>query len=100
MKAFSDLRNVRSTRSLRLTPQGEQFLAKCEPALDTIVAAVKGLESRESALSGSVSLSMPSDLGRNLVLGWIAEFQQRNARHQGSYDTATLIRTLEASRGR
>jgi len=69
---------VRSTRSLRLTPQGEQFLAKCEPALDTIVAAVEGLEVGENALSGSVNLSMPSDLGRNVVLGWISEFQQRN----------------------
>lgn len=69
---------VRSTRSLRLTPQGEQFLAKCEPALDAIVAAVEGLEVGENALSGAVNLSMPSDLGRNLVLGWISEFQTLN----------------------
>ena len=69
---------VRSTRSLRLTPQGEQFLGQCEPALDAIVAAIDGLEAGENALSGAVSLSMPSDLGRNVVLSWISEFQQRH----------------------
>ncbi|OWQ86912.1 LysR family transcriptional regulator [Roseateles aquatilis] len=69
---------VRSTRSLRLTPQGEQFLSTCEPALDTIVSAVEELEVGQNALSGTVNLAMPSDLGRNVVLGWIAEFQRLN----------------------
>lgn len=69
---------VRSTRSLRLTPQGERFLSQCEPALAALTAAAEGLEAGNNALSGAVNVSMPSDLGRNLVLGWINEFQQQH----------------------
>lgn len=69
---------IRSTRSLRLSLQGEQFLAHCEPALDAIVAAVEGLETGKNALSGTINLSVPSDLGRNVVLDWISEFQTLN----------------------
>lgn len=69
---------VRSTRSLRLTPQGEQFLARCEPALDTLSGALDDLAAGQGALSGHVNLTVPSDLGRNLVLTWIDEFLQRH----------------------
>ena len=69
---------ARSTRSLRLTPEGEQFLASCEPALDALAGAAEQLAQGKHALRGTVQLSMPSDLGRNQVLDWLLQFRQRH----------------------
>lgn len=67
---------VRSTRSLRLTPQGEQFLVQCRPALEALQQASEQLASGAQALRGVLKLSAPSDLGRNVLLPWLDEFQQ------------------------
>lgn len=67
---------VRSTRSLRLTQQGEWFLAQCRPALQSLQQAGQQLATGEQALSGVLKLSAPSDLGRNVLLPWLNDFQQ------------------------
>jgi DNA-binding transcriptional LysR family regulator len=69
---------VRSTRSLRLTPQGELFLEQCRPALDALQQAGQQLALGEQALRGVLKLSAPSDFGRNLLLPWLDEFQQQH----------------------
>lgn len=69
---------VRSTRSLRLTLQGEQFLAQCRPALAALQQAGRQWAAGEQALTGVLKLSAPSDLGRNVLLPWLAEFQDRH----------------------
>lgn len=66
---------VRSTRSLRLTPQGELFLEQCRPALEMLLQASQQLAVGEQALRGVLKLSAPSDLGRNVLLPWLDEFQ-------------------------
>lgn len=66
---------LRSTRSLRLTPQGEQFLAQCRPALAALQRAGAQLSMEEQGLRGVLKLSAPSDLGRNVLLPWLDEFQ-------------------------
>jgi len=66
---------VRSTRSLRLTPQGEQFLEQCRPALSTLQQAGMQLSAGEQGLRGVLKLSAPSDFGRNVLLPWLDEFQ-------------------------
>lgn len=71
---------VRSTRSLRLTQQGEQFLEQCRPALAALRQASQQLASGEQALRGVLKLSAPSDFGRNLLLPWLNEFQDRHPR--------------------
>ncbi|WP_159912747.1 LysR family transcriptional regulator [Pantoea sp. 18069] len=67
---------LRSTRSLRLTPHGEQFLAQCRPALVALQQAGAQLAQGEQALKGVLKLSAPSDLGRNVLLPWLNEFQE------------------------
>ena len=66
---------LRSTRSLRLTPQGERFLAQCRPALEALQQAGAQLAAGGRALKGLLKLSAPSDLGRNVLLPWLDAFQ-------------------------
>lgn len=66
---------LRSTRSLRLTTHGELFLEQCRPALSALQQASQQLADGEHALRGMIKLSAPSDLGRNLLLPWLNDFQ-------------------------
>lgn len=69
---------LRSTRSLRLTDEGQVFLEHCRQAMQLLD------DGREAALTGSaelrgvLQLSMPSDFGRNVMLPWLDEFQSRH----------------------
>lgn len=65
---------VRSTRSLRLTSEGEIFLDKTTQALSTLQDGLDLVSSSRGELSGNLHLSAPSDFGRNLLIYWIDEF--------------------------
>jgi DNA-binding transcriptional LysR family regulator len=67
---------VRSTRSLRLTREGEVFLAHCKPALAALRDAQLELASGRQQVRGMLQLAAPSDFGRNLLLPWLEAFQQ------------------------
>lgn len=67
---------VRSTRSLRLTREGEVFLAHCRPALAALRDAKLELASGRQQVRGMLQLAAPSDFGRNLLLPWLEAFQQ------------------------
>lgn len=67
---------VRSTRSLRLTREGEVFLAHCKPALAALRDAQLELASGQQQVRGMLQLAAPSDFGRNLLLPWLDAFQQ------------------------
>ncbi len=69
---------VRSTRSQRLTQHGEWFLAQCRPALEALQQASQQVGAGEQALRGVLKLSAPSDLGRNVLLPWLNEFQNQH----------------------
>ncbi|HVH34745.1 MAG TPA: LysR family transcriptional regulator [Tahibacter sp.] len=69
---------VRSTRSLRLTPDGERFLQHCRVALQALADGEQALRGDGSALRGSLQLSLPSDLGRHTVLPWLDAFLARH----------------------
>tara|TARA_R110000744_G_scaffold40442_10_gene91773 strand:- start:678 stop:1628 length:951 start_codon:yes stop_codon:yes gene_type:complete len=65
---------IRSTRSLRLTQKGQQFLQHCKDALTILDNATTEIHKEDHELSGVIQLSAPSDLGRNLLLPWLDEF--------------------------
>jgi len=71
---------ARSTRSLRLTQEGERYLAHARRALAELAAGRDALAQDRQALTGRLSLSMPSDLGRNVLPAWLDAFQ---AQHPG-----------------
>ncbi|TVO68484.1 LysR family transcriptional regulator [Denitromonas ohlonensis] len=66
---------VRSTRSQRLTAEGEVFLLHCRQALDLLADGREALASGRSVVRGVLQLSLPSDLGRNVLLPWLDAFQ-------------------------
>ncbi|MFP6800933.1 MAG: LysR family transcriptional regulator [Pseudomonas sp.] len=65
----------RSTRSLRLTPEGELFLGHARLALQSLDDGRQQLAGSKVGISGPLQLSAPSDFGRNTLLPWLDEFQ-------------------------
>lgn len=65
----------RSTRSMRLTQQGEIFLEYCRNALALLGEGEAAIAAERGTIRGHVRLSAPSDLGRNVLLPWINAFQ-------------------------
>lgn len=66
---------ARSTRSLRLTPDGERYMQYARSVLEQVEAGRNAVAHGREAIGGTVSLSVPSDLGRHALLGWLDEFQ-------------------------
>lgn len=66
---------ARSTRSMRLTAEGDIFLEYCRDALALLQEGEALLSSNKRAIQGHIRLSMPSDIGRNVLLPWLNEFQ-------------------------
>lgn len=64
---------ARSTRSLRLTAEGELYLPYASEVLQTLRAGKESLHP-PAGLFGMLQIAAPSDLGRNLLLPWINEF--------------------------
>lgn len=67
---------LRSTRSLRLTQHGERFVAHARQMLASYQQALAELHPQAAPLREVLHLSMPSDFGRNLALGWLDDFQR------------------------
>ena len=72
----------RSTRSLRLTPEGELFLGNARLALQSLDEGRQQLAGSKVGISGPLQLSAPSDFGRNILLPWLDEFQQAHPQVQ------------------
>lgn len=70
----------RSTRSLRLTQAGESFLGHCREALALIEEGRSSLQEGRQALSGPLRVTIPSDLGRNVLRQALNDFQERYPR--------------------
>lgn len=66
---------VRTTRSMRLTVEGEQFLSRCRTLLAELQMAEEEALAGRQVISGDLQISMPSDLGRNVIMPWLDAFQ-------------------------
>ncbi len=68
---------TRSTRSVRLTEQGEHYYQDITPLLDELQAADLKAGAGSISASGELRLTAQVDLGEQLLPPLIAEFQQR-----------------------
>ena len=69
---------ARSTRSLRLTPEGETWLPYATQMLDTLEAGLQKIQPPDDEVRGMLQIAVPSDLGRNLLLTLFRDFRQRH----------------------
>lgn len=69
---------ARSTRSLRLTPEGETWLPYATQMLDTLEAGLQKIQTPDDEIRGMLQIAVPSDLGRNLLLTLFRKFRQRH----------------------
>ncbi|WAD59392.1 LysR family transcriptional regulator [Klebsiella pneumoniae] len=69
---------ARSTRSLRLTPEGETWLPYSTQMLDTLEAGLQKIQTPDDEVRGMLQIAVPSDLGRNLLLTLFRDFRQRH----------------------
>ncbi|MPY26645.1 LysR family transcriptional regulator [Shewanella sp. YLB-07] len=65
---------IRSTRSLRLTDTGERYLIHCRRALADLSLGQQAIDDVKEKISGVVSLAVPSDTGRTVLLPWLDDF--------------------------
>lgn len=69
---------ARSTRSLRLTLEGENYLPHARGVLDSLHAGKACLHQSDTDLRGTLQIASSSDFGRNILLPWLIEFRQQN----------------------
>jgi DNA-binding transcriptional LysR family regulator len=67
---------VRTTRSLRLSDDGERYLPHARAALAAMEGGKQVLANAREDITGPLRLSAPSDFGRNLLRPWLDEFQE------------------------
>jgi DNA-binding transcriptional LysR family regulator len=71
---------IRSTRSLRLTEEGERYLVDCRRILAEIERAEACIRQGHGALRGNVRVTAPSDLGRGRLRPVLDAFVDDNPR--------------------
>jgi DNA-binding transcriptional LysR family regulator len=71
---------ARTTRSLRLTEEGEHYLRHAREALRLLKEGHDALIQGQETLGGTLKIAMPSDLGRNMLVGWLDAFQAQYPR--------------------
>ena len=69
---------ARSTRSLRLTVEGETWLPYALQMLDALQNGLQQINTPNDEVSGTLQIAVPSDLGRNLLLNVFREFRARH----------------------
>lgn len=64
----------RTTRQLRLTDEGRLYLRHCMRALQALDDADAALQAGRTVVRGKIRISTTSDFGRNMLMGWLDEF--------------------------
>jgi DNA-binding transcriptional LysR family regulator len=69
---------IRTTRSLRLSDDGERYLPHARAALAALNSGQHAIADAHDQIGGSLRLSVPSDFGRNLLLPWLDDFREQH----------------------
>ena len=67
---------TRTTRSLRLSAEGEQYLPTARGVLEQLELGRERLRGDDAPLQGTLQVAAPSDLGRNILLPMLTEFRR------------------------
>ncbi|MCW8887007.1 MAG: LysR family transcriptional regulator [Motiliproteus sp.] len=69
---------VRTTRQLRLSPEGERFLPLCQQALELLQQGQVLIHEEQQSITGEVRMAMSSEMGRNLMRELLNEFMAKH----------------------
>ncbi|MFD3305897.1 LysR family transcriptional regulator [Alteromonas macleodii] len=69
---------VRSTRKIRLSPEGEQYLPMAKQALDTLQQGLALVTEQKQSIHGELRMAMSSEMGRNLMRELLNKVQREN----------------------
>lgn len=84
----------RSTRSMRLTPEGELLREHAQRALAVLDDARALLGTQQAQLSGEIHLAAPSDLGREVLSPMLDDFLHRHPRLQLAWHLSDSMHDL------
>ncbi|MGV8838238.1 LysR family transcriptional regulator [Cellvibrio sp.] len=70
----------RTTRSLHLSAAGESLIPYVQHALGALGDAESELRNLQTSVAGEISIGLPSDLGRHLLLNILDDFQHQYPR--------------------
>ncbi|NDV91832.1 LysR family transcriptional regulator [Alteromonas sp. 345S023] len=73
-KAFGVALFQRTTRQLKLSSAGEKHIPQIEQAVLLLSQIKQSSKNDLGLVEGEIRLAVPSDLGRNFVLGWLDDF--------------------------
>ncbi|MHA3982579.1 LysR family transcriptional regulator [Acinetobacter venetianus] len=68
---------IRTTRQVRLTPQGKTYFEECKQALNQILEAEQHLKNQNQQPTGLIRLSVPTPYGHYRILPLLAKFTQQ-----------------------
>jgi DNA-binding transcriptional LysR family regulator len=66
---------TRTTRQVKLTPEGQRYLLRCAPALEALDEATVAIKDERDSFSGRLRITSTTAFGRSHVLPVIAAFQ-------------------------
>ncbi|MDX8350641.1 LysR family transcriptional regulator [Cognatiyoonia sp. IB215446] len=66
---------ARTTRQVKLTPEGQRFLLRCAPAVEALGDAATALQEDHAAFRGTLRVTSTTAFGRSHVLPALTEFQ-------------------------
>lgn len=69
---------IRSTRKMRVSREGLNYLPYATKILETLNEGQQALSGNSTDTPMKLNLSLPSDVGRNVMLPWIREFQEQH----------------------
>lgn len=84
----------RTTRSLHLSVAGQSLLPYLQQALGALDDAESELRNLQTAVAGEISIGLPSDLGRHLLLDILDKFQQQYPRIHLRLDLSDFMQDL------
>lgn len=58
---------IRTTRSIKLSPEGERYIPTCQQALDLLRQGQIAIHTTNEIVNGEVKMAMSSEMGRNLM---------------------------------
>ena len=88
----------RTTRALRLTPEGERFLQTCDAITSTWARGQSLLRQDARAVEGRIHIAAPTDTSAQFLAEWIGDYTRRIRALRSRCGSATACTTCRAKR--